>query len=93
MTTRPTELPEYDTLLAATLFLMTRHAERDCPGLRHAIATHLGWLAGHPNPTLTAAQRGRYVAMAAQWAQMASGERSWNPTPRLGEAAPGRVLQ
>lgn len=93
MTLAPADLPEHATLLAAVLFLMTKYAERECPGVRRAIALHLHWLAAHPSPELAAAQRRLYRQLAAQWEELDATAKAANGERRALVFSSGSYLQ
>ena len=69
---KPLELPPTATLLAAALFLMTRHAANGCPLLAHSIAQQLRILALHPDGDLPAQLRAVSANLARQWSALAS---------------------
>jgi hypothetical protein len=61
-------LPPAETLVAATFFLMTRHAAVRCPLVGRIIARQLQYLAEHPSETLTPQLRDVCAKLSAQWA-------------------------
>lgn len=66
-------LPPAETLVAATFFLMTRHAAVRCPLVGRVIAQQLRFLAEHPSETLTPELRAVCAKLAVQWAKGAPG--------------------
>ena len=65
-------LPPAETLVAATFFLMTRHAAVRCPLVGRVIAQQLRFLAEHPE-TLTPELRAVCAKLSVQWAKGAPG--------------------
>ncbi len=62
-----TRLPPAETLVAATFFLMTKHATVRCPLVGRIIARQLQYLAEHPSDNLTPQLREVCARLAAQW--------------------------
>jgi hypothetical protein len=58
--------------VAATFFLMTRHAAIRCPLVGRVIAQQLQYLAEHPSDTLTPQLRAVCAKLSAQWAKDAA---------------------
>ncbi|HVY06802.1 MAG TPA: hypothetical protein VHB46_12565 [Burkholderiales bacterium] len=71
MTTRRAKLPPPETLVAATFFLMTRHATIRCPLVGRVIARQLQFLADHPSETLTPQLRDVCAKLSVQWTREA----------------------
>jgi hypothetical protein len=65
-------LPPAETLVAATFFLMTRHAAIRCPLVGRVIAQQLQYLADHPSDTLTPQLRAVCAKLSAHWASDAA---------------------
>lgn len=61
------KLPPPETIVAATLFLMTRHAKVRCPLVGRVIARQLQFLAEHP-AELAPQLRAVCAKLSAQWA-------------------------
>jgi len=60
-------LPPAATLVAATFFLMTKHAAVRCPLVGRIIARQLQYLAEHPSDALTPQLRDVCAKLSAQW--------------------------
>lgn len=60
-------LPPAETLVAATLFLMTKHAAVRCPLVGRIIARQLHYLAEHPSDSLTPGLREVCARLSEQW--------------------------
>jgi len=65
-------LPSAETLVAATFFLMTRHAAIRCPLVSRIIARQLQYLAEYPSDTLTPQLRAVCAKLSAHWANDAA---------------------
>lgn len=81
MTIARAKLPPPETLVAATFFLMTKHATIRCPLVGRVIARQLQYLADHPSETLTPQLREVCAKLALQWtsdAEEAERERAGN---------------
>ena len=65
-------MPPAETLVAATFFLMTRHAAVRCPLVGRIIARQLQYLAKHPSESLTPQLREVCAKLSAQWASDAA---------------------
>jgi len=65
-------LPPAETLVAATFFLMTKHAAVRCPLVGRIIAQQLQYLAEHPSDTLTPQLRDVCAKLSAQWTRDAA---------------------
>jgi hypothetical protein len=72
MTLPRAKLPPPETLVAATFFLMTRHASMRCPLVGRVIACQLQYLADHPSDTLTPQLRAVCAKLSEQWAAEAA---------------------
>ena len=62
------KFPPLETLVAATFFLMTKHATIRCPLVGRVIARQLQYLADHPSETLTPQLREVCAKLSQQWA-------------------------
>ena len=81
MTIARAKLPPPETLVAATFFLMTKHATIRCPLVGRVIARQLQYLADHPSETLTPQLREVCAKLSLQWtsdAEEAERERAGN---------------
>lgn len=74
MTMPRKKLPPPETLVAATFFLMTRHATIRCPLVGRVIARQLQLLAKHPSETLAPHLRAVCAKLSVQWAREAQRE-------------------
>jgi hypothetical protein len=68
MTIARAKFPPPETLVAATFFLMTKHATIRCPLVGRVIARQLQYLADHPSETLTPQLREVCAKLSLQWA-------------------------
>ena len=60
-------LPEPSLLIASALFLMTKHADRNCRCLRHMIIRQLDLLLTHPSDEVTPLLRETCRRLIDQW--------------------------
>ena len=93
MTNAKLLLPDPQVLLNAVLFLMTKHAQTCCPGIRGAIAQQLLWLARHPADGISSERRALYAKLAEQWSDVAAAAKPNAFAHGTLTAAPGSYLQ
>jgi hypothetical protein len=88
----PNRLPPAQTLVAATFFLMTKHAAIRCPLVGRIIARQLKYLAEHPSDTLTPQLRDVCAKLSAQWASDAAELERTRAMSSAGNAGGANVL-
>ena len=72
--------PPHDTLIAAVIYLMTRHARTSCPMIGALVARHPRCLGLHPETRLSPGLREPCTSMADQGGRMT---RSVQPAPSV----------
>lgn len=80
------DLPAPDTLVAATLYLMSRHALTACPLLGSMIARQLEYLARHPSQSVAPQLRAVCEKLSVQWAEDGDARRARRPKTTAGVA-------
>ena len=66
------ELPQPETLFAATLYLATNYAKSGCPRVCHMIMRQLMCILNHPSESVSPALRETCRRLHAEWARIAS---------------------
>lgn len=83
--------PHRDTVLAATIYLITKYLQAPCPALGHAVADHLALLARSDGGAQDDSFRASLRRLAATWDAMAAN--AVRSSVRKIDSAPGAYLQ